>query len=159
LSAPVDVSDWIVYMPAVLQLLLAIVALLHIRRLRFARALLATAFAILLIVMAFTDVFFIRFAPRERGQREWSPDGKHVALLRYELLGAFGDDREVLVIRHAWSPFGEESYLGPRENSNPRMTWLDGHRLSIDIQTRACGQQVASVSIVCGNGPVGAAAY
>ena len=149
MSAQVDVSDWMIYLPPLLLLLLAIVALLHVRRLRSVRALLATAFAILLVLMASANIFFIRFAPRERGQREWSPDGKHVALLRYELLGAFGDDRDVLVIRHAWSPFGEESYLGPRENSDPRILWLDGHRLSIGMQSRACGRHLASVSIIC----------
>jgi hypothetical protein len=153
LSAQVDVSDWMAYLPPLLLFLLATVALLHIRRLRFVRALLATAFAILLIVMAFTSVFFIRFTPRERAQRAWSPDGKHVALLRYELHGALGDDRAVLVIRHAWSPFGEERYLGPRENSGPRITWLDNHRLSINMQSRACGQRLASVSIVCQSEP------
>ena len=149
MSAQADISDWMVYLPALLLFLLTMVALLHIRRLRLARALLATGFAILLVLMAFANLFFVRFAPRERGQRAWSPDGKHVAMLRYELHGALGDDRVMLMIRHAWSPFGQESYLGPRVGSDPRIRWLDGHRLSIDTQSPTCGQQLASISIVC----------
>jgi len=109
--------------------------------------------AVLLLGGGAIYAFGVWFTPVERGVKLWAPDGKHVALIRYELLGSLGDDRTLLHIRRAWSPISRELYLGQRISSNQDRTyWIDSEHLALNAVSgdpRICNQKLGAIQIVC----------
>ncbi len=120
------------------------------------RGSLRTIFRVALFCVTFASLasavivaFGIWLTPFERGPEIWAPDGKHVALVRYELLGAFGADRTLVRVRHAWSPFATAVYAGARDNTDdPHLQWHGSSSLLVDSDS-GCHQNISGVEILC----------
>ncbi len=85
-----------------------------------------------------------------------SPDGHHVAVVRWWLPGALGDDMVHISIRSAYIPFAVEVEKGPAEPPDPKVEWLDSHRLLITYQEKGqikpCspgGNKSKGVEVLC----------
>src|ERR1035441_1377404 len=62
-----------------------------------------------------------------------SPDGKHVALTYWVLVGAVGFDHVHISVRSRYNPAATEVFTGLANNTpnDPEVRWLDDHRLLI----------------------------
>jgi hypothetical protein len=87
-----------------------------------------------------------------------SPDGKHIAIVRWWLPGALGNDVVHVSVRHTYSPFAVEVEKGPAEPPDPKVEWLDSHRLLITYfekgQIKPCspdGAKVKGIEVLCRN--------
>jgi hypothetical protein len=96
-----------------------------------------------------------------------SPDGRHIALLRYALQGALGDDYATVELRSRWTPWAESVYSGlgnwdfkNDKPGDPEVRWLDGTHLLIryyDDRTgkegrggpATCLKRIGEVQILC----------
>ncbi|MFZ0302371.1 MAG: hypothetical protein WAL75_06785 [Terracidiphilus sp.] len=85
-----------------------------------------------------------------------SPDRKHVAVVRWWLPGALGDDEVHVSIRHAYSPVAVEIENGAAEPPDPKVEWLDNNRLLITYwekgQVRPCSTKrgkVEGIEVLC----------
>jgi hypothetical protein len=92
-----------------------------------------------------------------------SPDGKHVAVVRYVLAGALGADSAIVKIRPRWSLFAETAFSGAgswnfKENKpyDPEVRWIDASHLLIRYRidrlegdAKVCSGRVKGVEIVC----------
>ena len=85
-----------------------------------------------------------------------SPDRKHIAVVRWWLPGALGDDTIHVSIRHAYSPIAVEVETGAATPPDPKVEWLDDHRLLITYwekgSIKPCsseGGRVAGIEILC----------
>ena len=92
-----------------------------------------------------------------------SPDGYHLAVFRYAMQGALGDDYANVSVRRRWNPFAEQVYWGigswdfkNNKPSFPEVRWLDASHLLIRYHDRGepdgrsvCGSQPGGVEVVC----------
>ena len=85
-----------------------------------------------------------------------SPDRKHIAVVRWWLPGALGDDVVHVSIRRAYSPLAVEVEEGTAEPPDPKVEWLDDHRLLITYwekgQIGPCshgGGRVEGIEVLC----------
>jgi hypothetical protein len=85
-----------------------------------------------------------------------SPDRKHIAVVRWWLPGALGNDMVHVSIRRAYSPFAVEVEKGAAEPPDPKVEWLDDHRLLITYwekgQIEPCargGGRVEGIEVLC----------
>ncbi|MBK7930185.1 MAG: hypothetical protein IPJ98_22750 [Bryobacterales bacterium] len=90
-----------------------------------------------------------------RGPAIWSPDGGHVALLRWDVQGAFGADAATVSVRprDGWTSVWVFYVAGVAEMS-PEVRWLGNARLEIRywdarVYRHRCGERVEGVEIVC----------
>ena len=60
-----------------------------------------------------------------------SPDHKHIAVVRWWLPGALGDDMVHNSIRRSFSPIATEVSVGAATAPDPKVEWLDDHRLLV----------------------------
>jgi hypothetical protein len=61
----------------------------------------------------------------------FSPDRRHIAVVRWWLPGAVGSDMVHVSIRRVYSPIAVEVETGAAEPPDPKVEWLDDHRLLI----------------------------
>ena len=98
----------------------------------------------------------------------YSPDGKHIALLRFAMQGALGDDYGIVYVRRSWLPFADKVYSGLGYSDlglrppMPEVRWLDNSRLLIrfwDDREKGdgrggppiCKTSAGTVRVVCEN--------
>src|ERR1017187_7457064 len=111
-----DVSEtW----PFVILVLLAIVAWVAFRlckriQSRWRQRYLRTAASLVIVGSAICLLFLLLFslACTKSTRPIYSPDGRHVAFLRYAFQGALGDDYATVKVRSTWNPFAELAYSG-----------------------------------------------
>jgi hypothetical protein len=107
--------------------------------------------ALLSLLCASLGGFAIWFTPVAKVQTVWSPDGRHVALVRKQLHGDLGSDRMVLRIRRTWIPWSNEVYLGASNDDDASflVQWVDSRHLLISGDKRICGQHDQGVELIC----------
>ncbi len=83
-------------------------------------------------------MIFGEFACRVRVPPIYSPDRKHVALLRYGLQGALGLDMAQVLVRPRWGLIAETAYNGPGSwaihgdhANDPEVQWIDNSHLLV----------------------------
>jgi hypothetical protein len=88
----------------------------------------------------------------------YSPDGRHVALLRYALQGALGDDYATVDLRSRWIPWAETVYSGVgswdfknTKPLDPEVRWLDGAHLLIRYYDNGSGEEGRGAPVTCKN--------
>jgi hypothetical protein len=118
--------------------------------------------ASMLLLSALFEVGCTKHAPLIK-----SPGGQYVAVLRYSLSGALGDDYANVSVRPWWCPYAENVYSGLggwnfKDNKpyDPEVRWLDRSHLLIryrDDRTAndgrggpaVCRGRIRNVEIVC----------
>ena len=85
-----------------------------------------------------------------------SPDHKHIAIVRWWLPGALGGDMVHVSIRRAYSPIAVEVENGDASPPDPKVMWLDNHRLLIvywdEGKIGPCsghGRRVEGIEVLC----------
>lgn len=92
---------------------------------------------------------------RVRAPALWSPDGEHVALLRWGVQGAVGPDVGHVGVRTRGRFTAEWVFAGEGVSERaPEVRWLGNSRLEIrywhaGVYRHRCGQRVEGVEIVC----------
>jgi len=85
----------------------------------------------------------------------WSPDGGHLALVRWGMQGALGADGAIVRVRPRGGWSSEIVFRGAGwAGSAPALRWLDDTRLEIRywderVYEHRCGERVEGVEIVC----------
>lgn len=131
----------------------------RIRRGSF-RILVAAMGAILLGIGVFSlwfDLAFVR-GTRMRGPAIPSPDGKHIALVYWIMVGAVGFDHVHVVVRSRYSPFTEEVFTGLAQAppNDPTVSWKDSKHLLVSYSengtTKPCTEgsnHVDDIEVQC----------
>ena len=158
----IDISDFWPIMRQALVPTVPLLALLLARRIprRWIRIPASIASS---LTVCFAGALFLFLCLSEAGCEKrvapmYSPDGKHVALVRISLGGALSEDFAEITVRHAWWPFPETAYIGvggwhqPTQAAYPEVRWLDSSRLLIRYNPegqKPCPETVAGIRLIC----------
>jgi hypothetical protein len=156
----VDISEiWdnLEFIAAFVIAVVLIILSLRIRRLWLRYSALALASLVLVIVSGITFIIGCDMVvSNARIPAIASPDRKHIAIVRWWLPGALGSDMVHVSIRHAYSPIAVEVEKGDASPPDPKVEWLDDHRLLITYwdkgQIRPCsdkGSRVEGIEVFC----------
>jgi hypothetical protein len=103
------------------------------------------------------DLVFVS-STRMRGPAISSPDGKHVAVVYWVMVGAVGFDHVHVVVRSRLNPFTTEVFTGLAQDppNDPTVSWTDNGHLLISYSekgtTRACeagAKRAANIEVMC----------
>jgi hypothetical protein len=127
---------------------------------RWLRVLAAGAGILLLGIGGLALWFDLTFVSgtRMRGPALPSPDGKHVAVVYWIMVGAVGSDHVHVVVRSRFSPFTKEVFAGLAQNppDDPAVSWKDKANLLISYSeegaVKPCGKgskAVEDIEVSC----------
>jgi hypothetical protein len=99
---------------------------------RYTGLTLAVSLSLIAILALLADCYFT-LESTARIPNIVSPDGKHVAIVNWTLMGAVGFDHVHISIRPSYWPFAKEVESGFAEQPprNPAVRWLDNQHLLI----------------------------
>ena len=143
--------------PAIASVLLCASLKIHRRWLRIASSGISVLLLLVSGIVLFMGAYF-DISDTMRIPNLISPDGKHVAVVTWTLVGAVGFDHVHVKVRHRYSPFAKEVETGLAQQppEDPVVRWIDSKSLLISYwkngQISPCDlnrRTVEGITILC----------